>query len=823
MKKLLSVFISAIMLSCFVPCIYAESVQYTELNKFAVFTADFASSTTKTVQNLQITPGNANKYFLMSEENIKDTKFPINIDIDFGGFEVDMRQLVLSSRYGQSQGITNVDILVMSDGKWKEYMKGVPVIWQENWQTPENFALPVMNVRTDKLRIRVNSANMSSSEIRLDAISVLGKVVTENASDYIRPVYHRSRKGYPVRLADEVTIICSNGLERKLKTEWKNIPDGSSDGSFTVDGTVKGCDIPIKAVVDIYDDKEIVNHGGWAGDIYAAAEKAGYLVGIDALPYDYINADDAAKIIVGMLNIDLAYPKDYRGNGNIFRQTVMPYETGSGEYYTRLEAAAILTSYAKSVASYFPKDTEAEFTDCKDNNAVKEALSYGIISNSAYFRPNNRITAAELITMCFGLKRTAPFTSITNIDNGSAVKNANSGLLTESENNINNADVLYIKLESSDIKTDIGFDFGYIDTVISKIRSVGKKIAFNVSDIDETCIKKLSEKYANSNVLAFIDAKDNVQSQLCREQFTNKPVYDIAQNPERDGRYSFFQNAKCRIFPETVSFAAGVSHDEGFMVHINWVNDSAVSYGEDIYPALTLKTQAGNIASVIVDESVNLKSLSTGSFREFGQFRPHSFLAGDKYKAYISLGTINGTPSVELPIDLENDGDNRYYIGDITLNPLMYIIPHDGIDSEGCISVDFVRNDYAGEFFPDNTVSLSFSIGETGKPIYTENGDYALSTDSTSAYLELLSAVINHSVVFNHKVKLDFDKENLTLRGKDIEKSELANRTFDVYCKVNAIGKGGFVTVAAGWQIMQKIGTLYFDDGLNYTFKACRD
>ena len=310
MKKITAVLSAIFMIFSALPQAYAQETVYTELNKFATFTTDFKGDGSKPVTNLQITPGNANKYMLLSEKNVSDTKFPINIDIDFGGFQVEVEKLVFYSRFGTACGIKNIDILTMHNGQWTDCKTGVSIKWRQNAQTVEDYPVSGLSAVTDKLRIRINDANKASTEIRLDTLSVQGRIIEENAAECIRPVYFRSKRGYPVRLSNEVTVKSPDGAERKLTVDWSDIPDGMTEGSYTVKGTVTGSDIPVNAFVDVYEHEKVNEIGGWANMIYTAAKKAGYLTGITAGAYEPLSADEGAKIIAAMLNMDLAYPKD---------------------------------------------------------------------------------------------------------------------------------------------------------------------------------------------------------------------------------------------------------------------------------------------------------------------------------------------------------------------------------------------------------------------------------------------------------------------------------------------------------------------------------
>lgn len=131
-----------------------------------------------------------------------------------------------------------------------------------------------------------------------------------------------------------------------------------------------------------------------------------------------------------------------------------------------------------------------------------------------------------------------------------------------------------------------------------------------------------------------------------------------------------------------------------------WANAGVAPLYEDAFPALTLKDAAGGIASVLVDETLNLRRVlpaclgqsspnryrQESTFRQAGPLRRASFTAlpafdlrtadlesfaersgtlkPDTYDLFISIGSRIGTPRIALPLP-DNDGQLRYKLGQI--------------------------------------------------------------------------------------------------------------------------------------------------------------
>ena len=125
-----------------------------------------------------------------------------------------------------------------------------------------------------------------------------------------------------------------------------------------------------------------------------------------------------------------------------------------------------------------------------------------------------------------------------------------------------------------------------------------------------------------------------------------------------------------RLFPKKIVWQKNVKIGKMFSVNWSWINKGVAPLYFDAFPTLTLKDKDGGIVSVLCASDFNLKSICSKNFRE----QQNSFQIGlygpvtnpGTYDVYISVGSIDGTPKIALPLE-NNDGNRRYKIGKITL------------------------------------------------------------------------------------------------------------------------------------------------------------
>jgi len=133
------------------------------------------------------------------------------------------------------------------------------------------------------------------------------------------------------------------------------------------------------------------------------------------------------------------------------------------------------------------------------------------------------------------------------------------------------------------------------------------------------------------------------------------------------------------------SWPAEVSRSEPLLVGYRWRNAGVAPCYPGGHPAITLKTEKGGIAAVLVDEDFDMRTLPVGPPGQalaIGRTEksthqadrplaalplpPDPILKPGVYGVYISVGTKTGTPRIELPLP-GDDGQRRYLLGKITV------------------------------------------------------------------------------------------------------------------------------------------------------------
>jgi hypothetical protein len=104
-----------------------------------------------------------------------------------------------------------------------------------------------------------------------------------------------------------------------------------------------------------------------------------------------------------------------------------------------------------------------------------------------------------------------------------------------------------------------------------------------------------------------------------------------------------------------------------------WQNGGTAPFYKGGYPAVTLRDKDGGIMGVFVDTAFNLRDLEVGPpdaipsvTRQF-DLRLPNVLPGGEYDLYLSVGDIDGTPRVQMPIADTQPADRRYHIGKLNV------------------------------------------------------------------------------------------------------------------------------------------------------------
>jgi hypothetical protein len=125
-----------------------------------------------------------------------------------------------------------------------------------------------------------------------------------------------------------------------------------------------------------------------------------------------------------------------------------------------------------------------------------------------------------------------------------------------------------------------------------------------------------------------------------------------------------------RLMPVEASWPAEMPLADGFRFRALWRNAGVAPCLPGGHPAVTLKNDEGGIAGVWVDDSFDVRDLPVGPPGEsearesvMTQGVP-VFLQPGEYDLFVSVGTVNGSPRIALPLE-GNDGERRYRLGRI--------------------------------------------------------------------------------------------------------------------------------------------------------------
>lgn len=142
-----------------------------------------------------------------------------------------------------------------------------------------------------------------------------------------------------------------------------------------------------------------------------------------------------------------------------------------------------------------------------------------------------------------------------------------------------------------------------------------------------------------------------------------------------------------RIQVPHIEWPKKVRKNQPFIIKSSWKNSGVAPCYPGGYPCFTLKDSKGGIVSVLVDDSFNVRDLSVDApgraqnklleseciiakevglqLGEVGKSFSRTCLPGT-YELYISVGTLDGTPVLELPYE-GSDSHKRYKLGKIII------------------------------------------------------------------------------------------------------------------------------------------------------------
>ncbi len=129
-----------------------------------------------------------------------------------------------------------------------------------------------------------------------------------------------------------------------------------------------------------------------------------------------------------------------------------------------------------------------------------------------------------------------------------------------------------------------------------------------------------------------------------------------------------------RIQLEEISWPCEVPLSETATLNLSWANAGVAPCYPGGHPALTFKDDLDGIVGVFVDDTFDVRELSTGRSDQI-LTREHPFtlrfpanLNPGDYRVFVSVGDLDGTPRIALPYS-EEDNHRRYELGRIKLLP----------------------------------------------------------------------------------------------------------------------------------------------------------
>lgn len=206
---------------------------------------------------------------------------------------------------------------------------------------------------------------------------------------------------------------------------------------------------------------------------------------------------------------------------------------------------------------------------------------------------------------------------------------------------------------------------------------------------------KLANKWQNQHVLDFIQ---NLHASYLSLHWWPRKLF--AEEPELLARAQRLMGY--RLMPLEAHWPKDIHAGESWNFEAKWCNTGVAPMYRDRFAAITLKDCHGGIAMVKVDENTNLRRVlpatmgksSPGRYEQNytihqASTRPRksmdpvadfglsseilkdcgsrsATLKPGSYELFLSVGSRQGTPEIELPLD-GHDGDKRYHLGQINL------------------------------------------------------------------------------------------------------------------------------------------------------------
>lgn len=262
-----------------------------------------------------------------------------------------------------------------------------------------------------------------------------------------------------------------------------------------------------------------------------------------------------------------------------------------------------------------------------------------------------------------------------------------------------------------------------------------------------------------------------------------------------------------RFLPETVTLTNQANAHGYLNLNVVWRNNGCAPAYRDYYPAITLKNKNGNIETTMVDPSFSMAAVeSDSSLVEQVKLKLNSTLPGGEYEAYLSVGKLDGTPVVALPIN-GDDGNKRYHIGKVSVRP-DYEVTAQQISGTNKLRITMTPySDMVGNYKIWQTSVCFYEKGGAVKGVYGE-------------LCEHLSSELNEEFNrgMNEKTTVSADTSEFRMNSSMLER--LKNKEMIVKIRFFNEGESANNSYRATGRdgIFTEIGTAVFDDNGSMTF-----
>ena len=514
MKRTITLILASMLIICTLGT-YAYAAE-TNIIKSAKITTDIPPKSGYPIERIADgktnTPG-------VSDNKLESYSFPYYIELDFGGYTAELSKLKIYTMYGLNSGITNFDVAVMKDGEWNTVRKSIELKWDTSLPTPEERTIYFTEKPTaEKYRLIINNATLNWNEFRIDELefygSINGVADKKDISAFKAPYLLKSSSGNTT-LPKTIHIKTKSGEEAELNVNWDN-NTLDSEGVYSVSGTIDYYTEKPKALVDVYNiNKDISAYSGnWAYETIKKSVQIGLLGSIDLSGTKDFTCRDAALIMFRKGKIDMQFisenytEPEYPIYSSV-KQAGLFDGIINGDFVpsrtlTRLEAVKLITKYSAMTGISKTTECDMAYTDianlsAADKEVLKTAYEYGLIRNAAVFRPNDKITLGEFLSIAPQKSGTDGYIEKEYTDNGKVLKNPYMGFFSYyTDNGTLKYDVDYPNSEyftsvtgltSVYIRTPWAFfqpskdvyDFSLIDAMIEKFKRVGYQICLRIT------------------------------------------------------------------------------------------------------------------------------------------------------------------------------------------------------------------------------------------------------------------------------------------------------------------------------------------------------